>query len=718
MRPIEKWIWLNREKYPELQLTKISGLNDEKEWPYTVAEFRKEYQFDKKIAQMKIRFSGDTEFRLYCDGEIIATGPISVGGDFLSNDKVRGAHYASSLTLMPDSDTVEFFAQVKLQPVAICEYSKGHGGFMLTGWITFEDGSETVVTTDRTWQSRRNGAYLGPHAYSSDAFDSRIEPDEYSDSEEIANIWHCEDAEIPVRSEACIVPENMPIRLAPGETKDVVVELDRIYAGFAELHVQTKGKISVRICSMEIEGEYGREENCIFDRDSVYRGFQLYSLGGLVIHAENDSDSESFITPVFVTTSYPVETEAKTVTSDKELNDVLDVCAHTLRICRQMIHLDSPKHSEPLACTGDYYIESLMTLFSFGDMRLAEFDVKRTAELIRNNGGRMFHTTYSLIWVQMLYDVYLHTGRRELLEECRDALTMLLNLFETYVGDNGLIETPPDYMFIDWIFIGNISLHHPPKALGQTCLNMYYCGALGTAAKIFSVLGNDQIAERYAAMAEELKKNINALLYDKEKRLYFEGLNTPTPEHLIGGWMPQNVEERYYRKHANILSVYFGICDKDIEAELVERAVNDDSLGGYQPYFAHFLLGAIYKSGLRDKYTLDVIEKWKEPVRECRKGLAEGFIPPNESYHFDHSHAWGGTPLYSLPKALTGIEVLKPGYRKISLNPSLMGLECATVEIPTAFGMITVELKRGQTPKCTAPKAIEVVSDHTEVEYI
>lgn len=717
MRYLEKWIWLNSQRYPDAQNTKFTGLDTEKEWNYTVAEFKKTYSFDKKIVSMKIRFSGDTEFRLFCDGKLIATGPISVGGDFLGNDKPRGEHYASTLTLTPNSEAVEFFAQVKLQPVGICEYSKGHGGFMLTGWITFDDGTETVVTTDRTWLARRNGAYLGPHQFTNDAYDSRIEPDEYSAAEEITNLWHCDDSPIPLRSEEVIVPGNMPLRLAPGEKKEFRIELDKIYAGFIELHVHTAGELKIRMYSMEIEGEYGGTELCTFDRDTVYRGFQLYSIGGVVIHAENDSDDESLITPHFITTCYPVEIEAKTRTSDCELNDVLDVCAHTLKYCRQMIHLDSPKHGEPLACTGDYYIESMMTLFSFGDMRLAEFDVVRTAELIRNNGGRMFHTTYSMIWVQMLHDIYLHTGRRALLEECRDSLVMLLNLFETYIGDNGLIENPPDYMFIDWIFIDGISLHHPPKALGQTCLNMYYYGALKTASKIFSIIGSDAMADKCARKADGLKKNINELLFDKEKNLYFEGLNTPTPEYLIGQWMPQNVDKRYYRKHANILAAYFGICERDLAAELLERAVNDDSLGGYQPYFAHFLLEAIYRNGLCDKYTLDVIEKWKAPVKECGKGLAEGFIPPNESYHFDHSHAWGGTPLYSLPKALTGIEVLEPGYKKISLSPNLMGLESATIEIPTDFGMITVELKQGCTPRCKVPCGIEVEADGVDVVH-
>ena len=133
-----------------------------------------------------------------------------------------------------------------------------------------------------------------------------------------------------------------------------------------------------------------------------------------------------------------------------------------------------PGHCEPLACTGDYYIETLMNAFSFGDMRLAEFDVLRTAELLRHNDGRIFHTTYSLIWVRMLYDTYMMSGNIALLEKCADALDMLLARFSTYVGENGLIENPPDYMFVDWIYIDGITMHHPPKCLGQSVLNMFY----------------------------------------------------------------------------------------------------------------------------------------------------------------------------------------------------------------------------------------------------
>lgn len=71
------------------------------------------------------------------------------------------------------------------------------------------------------------------------------------------------------------------------------------------------------------------------------------------------------------------------------------LCRHNLKQCQQTLHLDSPKHCEPLACTGDYYIESLMTLFSFVDLCLAEFDLIRSARTLQQQDGRLFHTTYT-----------------------------------------------------------------------------------------------------------------------------------------------------------------------------------------------------------------------------------------------------------------------------------------------------------------------------------
>ena len=46
---------------------------------------------------------------------------------------------------------------------------------------------------------------------------------------------------------------------------------------------------------------------------------------------------------------------------------------------------------------------------------------------------------------------------------------------------------------------------------------------------------------------------------------------------------------------------------------------------------------------------------------------------------------------------------------KLRLNPRLLGLEWARVELPTPKGMVTVEERRGEAPSITAPRDIEII---------
>jgi len=702
MNHIEQWIWLPKDIYKNEQTTVYSGFNKDKADNYTVAEFKRTYTFSQKVVRASLRFSGDTAFQLFCNDSIVATGPACVGGDFLGNETVRDNFYSFETTICPENTELDFFARVQMFPYHICEYSKGHGGFMLSALLTFEDGSEMAVHTDETWLARKNGGYNAPKS-----FDGRIKPDKFTNAEITPNIWNTITAQIPVREETELCPENSIIHLTPREEKRVILELDKIWGGFIKVEAETQGELHAEIICRELEEKLS-QEILIFSENQGYRGFCMHSAGSIEVTAKNLTAQSAKLKVSFIKTHYPIYEEADTITSDEELNEVLKTCKHTLKICRQTHHLDSPKHCEPLACTGDYDIESLMTPFSFGDMRLAEFDLLRTAVMLERENGRMFHTTYSLIWVKMLYDVYMLTGNKTLLMKCERALELLLNRFETYLGENGLIENPPDYMFVDWIYIDGLSMHHPPKALGQSCLNMFYFGALENAAKIYIELGDPHSAEKCRQRKETLRSAINSLLFDGEKGCYFEGLNTPTKPELLGKWMPQNVEKRYCLKHSNILAAYFGVCDDDTGRILIDKVMSNDISGDCQPYFMHYLLEAVYRLGLREKYTLEICNRWKEPVLNCRKGLVEGFVAPEPTYRFDHSHAWGGTPLYSLPKALMGLKIAKPGMQEITLSPSLLGLNHARVELLTPYGKVVCEMKEGKKPSVTHPSQITV----------
>ncbi len=701
---MEQWIWLpeNLNK-TEIQSGIYSGFDYKESVNYIVADFKKSYSFALQIEKAELRFSGDCAFRLFCNEEIVATGPACVGGDFLGNDTQRNNFYAFETVVYPQTEYLNFFAQVKATPCQIYEYSKGFGGFMLSAVLTFKDGSKLTVSTDESWLVRKNQAYVSPFEY-----DGQQKNNEFVFAKCVENIWNTTTAPIPPRTEKELVFPDGTVCLSPNEEKNALFELDKIQCGFIKLKAETAGKVTVRLFISELKDDEPRVENVTFTCDDEYRSFYLYSAGVIKAVLENNSSSPSEVTISFIETHYPVNDEADIHTSDSELDLVLQTCKHTLKICRQTHHLDSPKHCEPLACTGDYYIETLMTLFSFEDMRLAKFDIIRTAVMLERENGRLFHTTYSLIWVKWLYETFMLTGDKSLLERCETAICLLLKRFETYVGENGLIETPPDYLFIDWIYIDGFSMHHPPKALGQTCLNMFYYGALENAGKIFRILGKTEIAKECAGKREKLKYSVNGCLFDSEKEIYFEGLNTPTSPESVGGWMPKNTEKRYYLKHSNILAAYFGICDDETAKKLVEKIMNNTIEGECQPYFLHFLFEAISRLELCERYTLKLADMWKPWVKTCSKGLVEGFVKPEPGYQFDHSHAWGGTPLYSVPKALLGLKINEAGMKSITLSPKLLGLESAHIEFFTPHGKVVCELNKGVSTVIKAPKEVSI----------
>ena len=118
---------------------------------------------------------------------------------------------------------------------------------------------------------------------------------------------------------------------------------------------------------------------------------------------------------------------------------------------------------------------------------------------------------------------------------------------------------------------------------------MFYFGALDTVEKIFGELELTGEAERCREKKEALRSAVNSLLFDAEKGMYFEGFNTPTDPSQLNGWLPKNVDKRYYLKQAKILAAYVGICDDGLAKELIARIMNDEIKGDYQPYFAHYL---------------------------------------------------------------------------------------------------------------------------------
>ena len=170
-------------------------------------------------------------------------------------------------------------------------------------------------------------------------------------------------------------------------------------------------------------------------------------------------------------------------------------------------------------------------------------------------------------------------------------------------------------------------------------------------------------------------------------------------------WLPANTDKKYYLKQANTLAVLYDIASEDDKQRIIEYILTDLKKEEMQPYFYHFLLEMLYKEGLFEKYGIKLISRYEGMINKCDKGLCEGW----EEWDGDCSHAWAGTPAYILKKALSGFEMIEPGYKKIKLSPSTMGLDFADFGISSPYGEISISVKKGGEVFVKAPEKIEII---------
>ncbi len=704
------WIWLDDNKYPQFSCNKREAAFDVNKKGFCMAEFLREYSLS---GDARVKICADARYELYVNGVFMGRGPASPGSDFLT-EKMEYCYYDEYE--IKDTPAAKIRVVVASQATAINEFTFGHPGVFLE----ISDDTGYIGGTDEGWLCRPLTERI--HTFYADY---TVEKAEYSYARRITDIHKMKKSPLMHLCEDDVYPLNFDkITVKGNEKTDTLLFFDKIYSAFPIISVKCDGKIHIRFESGELVGFPNVGEDIVVSCDTVHACQRMRSVGFVRLIAENLSDTDATIDLFKLTSShYPVLNETGFECSDSVINKIYEVCKHTLKICRQNTHLDSPTHQEPLACTGDYYIQALMEYYNMYDPTLTGFDIYRTSQILEIQKGRMFHTSYSLMFPMWLYDYYMFTGDTRLIKESKTALTCLFSLFDTYTAeDNGLLEYAPDYMFVDWIAMKDeedpysdardimshgksedFSLHHPPKALGQSVLCMLYYRALMCASKLYSAVSDEKTAEECRKRAENVKSAINKYLFDDDKGLYFGGLNTPDRKEN-GQWLPKNVDRVFYLKQANTLAVLFGIAPKEKRRNILDYICGDLRKEEMQPYFYSFLLDALCNEDMFDKYGLKIILRYESLIEKCDKGLCEAW----EYVNCDCSHAWGGAPAYILKRALSGFEMVEPNYRKIKLNPRLFSLEFAKFEISTPYGPISFDLNKKEF-KISAPTEIEII---------
>jgi alpha-L-rhamnosidase len=683
------WIWLNKQQFSGYQGTRTTWINPGMpyEKPYR-ALFRKQITLNTVPQQPVIFITADVRFHLYINDSLVADGPVNTGSDY-------GDEHAPDYCYYTTCD-IKRFLKKGTNTIAVEVLSMALEGSETTGSFgkficDIQDGEKIILASDTSWKAIADTAYSNSDGYlvynadknsetwKQQTFDDHAWP--FASLQPMADSTRLFQSNIP----SLLHYPVAPVQIFKGNIEqhtiadrkqfyseqsagEYILDFSRVIVGYVCFSITANKGDTIEVIPYEkikpVAGPAKRYRYICAEGRNDFRSSNLSSFRYLLVrlHTTKRIGVNTF-SPEFAT--YPVQYKGAFTCSNDFYNQLWSISRYTTQLCMSDMFFDSPMHQEPIGCTGDYFIESMNNYYAFGDQWLTRQNLMQTAQMMRKNDYKMFHTSYSLLWVQMLRQYVWYTGDTSILHELLPDAHQLMNRFKTYLNKDHLVAEAPNYMFMDWINIKGFNAHHPPAMIGTGYMSALLYKALIDIDSMSTFVTTKQVS--YAMLADSIKQGINALLWDEQKQLYKDGI--PFNTHVKPNeWMPADTNFTTYSAHVNTLAVLYGIAPVNKEAAIMNYIATQNEYE-LQPYFMSYVLQAAKKTNHID-VGLELINRWKNGIDTSTYTLKENWQDQTSfGYGGDFSHAWGGSPLRYLSQNVLGIAPGKAGYAMIEIHP-------------------------------------------------
>jgi hypothetical protein len=297
---------------------------------------------------------------------------------------------------------------------------------------------------------------------------------------------------------------------------------------------------------------------------------------------------------------------------------------------------------------------------------------------------------YTAVFVSSLHDYVMYSGDTDLARELWPRVLRVIEWFEGYRDDEGLLARVPGWIFIDWADVEKREIVIP--------LNIYYLEALGKATEMAEWIGEYAEARRLAGLRRSLEAGLRAHAWDKVARRWVDSLG---PDHTSTGRTSQQT---------NALALAFGLSTRPAEIDGAAKVLLDPAEGVTlidSAYFSHYLLEALVRAD-RPAAALEYIRRRWPPMLEAGATTWWETFQPDQSL----CHAWSCAPNFFLGAELLGVRPLAPGFKEFAFAPDLMGLDWAEGNVPVPGQDIRVELRareQGTAARLRVPEGTTAV---------
>ena len=374
---------------------------------------------------------------------------------------------------------------------------------------------------------------------------------------------------------------------------------------------------------------------------------------------------------------YPLENEGRFDGGDPELPGVINLAVRGMQMCSHETFMDCPYY-EQLMYDGDTRLEMLTTGVMTRDDRL----IKRGIELLdfsQRNWGFVNERypaclpqqspTFSLIWALMLHDYACWHDDPAFVKARAIGLRSMLEHFEPYLNQDGLLENLPGWPFMDWVpqwKTGNA----PDGTGGISALNnLLYVYALKNSAEIEDSLNEPLLAQRLRAKAARTAQAVRAKFWDESR-----------------GLMADNLAHDQFSEHGQCLALLTDTLAGDPAKRCFNQLLTAPDLKRTTIYFSFYLMETWRKFG-RGDLIVERMDFWKELVRQ---GLKTPVEAPGDTR--SDCHAWGSHPLFHLHASVAGVRPASPGFRTVRIEPLPGKLPKIVSRTPHPDGFIALDL--------------------------
>lgn len=506
-------------------------------------------------------------------------------------------------------------------------------------------------------------------------------------------------ADTSAQSVDCVLqPDASCATLQGSEPRDgfsIVVDFGEEVCGFPRVRLKTEREgVIVDLAHSEIlengtvDPQSGFARGYYADRYIARQGtqeFEIYTPKGfryLRADFSNLDGSRVEVESISINSwTYPVDYRGSFECSDGLLNTIWDVSRKTLEACMEDAFMCGP-FRERAQWVGDAWCQAHVNYYLFGDLELSRKFLRQVAQSQREDGamwgfypadfpfgGDYVVPIWNMLWVKAVWEFYLFSGEREILDELFPTVLKFYEWLRDCEEDDGLLHDLNGWYFFDW----SDNLHHTGS---RAIYNLFYYDTIRDVRRIAEVLGRKDLATKLREKSEAMAPTIHGQYWDEARSAYVD-------------YLQDGARVSEYSEHAQILAVLCGIAPKDARADLLKRVIagEEEWVKVNTLFFSGILLLSLSDISLHTEaldYVRDLWGKYYEK-HECAN-----WPETCDFTQGSYCHGWGAWPGSFLMSEILGVKPSGPGFEEILVCPHPCDLEHAKGTVPTPKGDVSV----------------------------